>query len=158
MLMNFPGNQYAIALARVLIAGTYFLGGFALLSGEVPAGYAASKGIPAVATYAGFAVKLMDGFCIIVGFQTRLTAVLLALFTLGTAFIFHFPSPEDPYTFGKEITMIGGLLRLASAGPGEFSLGARRSGAAGQNRPPRDCMARRIIISSSCRPVPRAHS
>lgn len=124
-MLNSLENQYVIALARILIAGTYFLGGFALFSGEVPVGYAASKGIPAFAAYAAYALKLVGGFCIIIGFQTRIAALLLALFTVATALIFHLPTPEDPHTFGKEVTMIGGLLLLAATGAGAFSLDAR---------------------------------
>jgi putative oxidoreductase len=125
MMLSIFDNKYVHAIARALIAGTYFLGGLALLSGEVPVGYAASKGIPAFATHAAFAIKLVGGLCIIIGFQTRLAALLLAVFTTATAFIFHFPTPEDPYTFGKEITMLGGLLLLVAVGSGALSVDAR---------------------------------
>jgi putative oxidoreductase len=118
-------SAWQLALARILIAGTYFFGGFALFGGDLPIGYAASKGIPAFAVYLAFAIKLVAGFGVIVGFQTRLSALLLLGFTVATAFLFHWPSAEDPFTFGKEMTMIGGLLLLMVTGAGNLSIDAR---------------------------------
>jgi len=34
VMLGFLNNKYVVALARVLIAGTYFPGGFVLFSGE----------------------------------------------------------------------------------------------------------------------------
>jgi putative oxidoreductase len=118
-------NGYTMALARILLATTYFVGGFDLITGELPIGYAASKGIPSFAVYIAFGVKLVAGFAIIIGFQTRVAAILLAAFTLATAFLFHWPSEQDPYSFGKEIVMVGGLILLAAVGPGALSIDER---------------------------------
>jgi putative oxidoreductase len=126
-MMDFMDNKYTMAIGRVLLVLIYFIGGFALFTGNVPVDYAASKGIPAFMAYAGFTIKFFGGLAIIVGFQTRLAAMLLVIFTLGTAFIFH-PIGSEPgnYTFLKEISMIGGLLILAAVGPGELSIDGRK--------------------------------
>ena len=123
-MLNFIDNKYTMLVARVLLVVIYFKGGFSLFTGDVPVDYAASKGIPAFATYIGFAIKFFGGLAVIVGFQTRIAALLLILFTLGTAFIFH-PLSQDPNVFWKEISMIGGLLALAAAGPGKLSVDER---------------------------------
>lgn len=121
-------NPIVWALGRILLVMIYFLGGFALFSGEVPVGYAATKGIPAFAVWIGFGIKLLGGLAVIVGFQTRIAAALLILFTLGTAFLFHpFWVEGEWNTFWKEISMIGGLLVLLAVGPGEFSVDGRRN-------------------------------
>lgn len=120
-------NQYLMALGRVLLVLIYFIGGFGLLSGDVPVDYAASKGVPAFAVWIGFAIKLFGGLAVIVGFQTRIAALLLVLFTLGTAFIFHpFWVEGEWNSFWKEISMIGGLLLLAAVGPGALSVDERK--------------------------------
>lgn len=106
-------------LGRVLLVLIYFLGGFGLLKGQVPIEYAASKGVPAILVWAGFALKLFGGLAVIVGFWTRPAALGLAVFTVATAFIFH---PYPDMVFLKEISMVGGLLVLAAVGPGKFSL------------------------------------
>ena len=82
------------------------------------------KGVPAFAVYIGYAIKLFGGLAVIVGFQTRIAALLLVLFTLGTAFIFH---GDFGSVFWKEISMIGGLLLVAAYGPGELSVDGRKS-------------------------------
>ena len=122
-MLNFVENKYVIAIARTALVLIYFMGGFSLLTGNAPVEYAA-KGVPAIAVYAGFAIKLFGGLAVIVGFQTRIAALLLVLFTLGTAFIFH---GDFGNVFWKEISMIGGLLLVAAYGPGELSIDGRRS-------------------------------
>lgn len=123
-MLNFLENQYVVAIARTALVLIYFMGGFSLLTGDAPVEYAATKGVPAIAVYLGYAIKLFGGLAVIIGFQTRIAALLLVLFTLGTAFIFH---GDFGGVFWKEISMIGGLLLVAAHGPGEFSVDARRA-------------------------------
>lgn len=119
-------NKYIMALGRTLLVLIFFMGGFALLTGDVPTGYAAAKGIPAFAVWIGFAIKLFGGLAVIIGFQTRIAALLLALFTVATAFIFHpFWVEGEWNTFWKEISMIGGLVFVAAVGPGPLSIDER---------------------------------
>ena len=123
-MLNFVENKYVVAIARTALVLIYFMGGFSLLTGNTPVEFAATKGVPAIAVYAGYAIKLFGGLAVIIGFQTRIAALLLVLFTLGTAFIFH---GEFDSVFWKEISMIGGLLLVAAYGPGELSVDGRRS-------------------------------
>jgi putative oxidoreductase len=126
-MLDSVNNKYVMALGRTLLVLIYFIGGFSLLSGDVPTGYAASKGIPEFAVWIGFAVKLFGGLAVIIGFQTRIAALLLLVFTVATAFIFHpFWVEGEWNTFWKEISMIGGLLFVAAVGPGALSIDERR--------------------------------
>lgn len=117
-------QSWGLLVGRILLVIVYFLGGFSLLKGEVPIDYAASKGVPALLVWIGFAIKLFGGLAVILGFFTRWAALALVVFTLGTAFIFH---PYPDMVFLKEISMIGGLLILAAVGPGDLSIDARRA-------------------------------
>ncbi|MDX1572174.1 MAG: DoxX family protein [Xanthomonadales bacterium] len=122
-------NDVLLAVGRVLLVLIYFIGGFSLLSGNVPIDYAASKGVPAFAVWIGFAIKLFGGLAVIIGFKTRIAAAALVVFTVGTAFIFHpFWAEGQWNTFWKEISMIGGLLVLIAVGPGTLSIDQRKSG------------------------------
>ena len=106
-MLDFVENKYVIAVARIALVVIYFMGGFGLLTGNLPIDFAATKGVPAFAVWVGYAIKLFGGLAVIVGFQTRIAALLLVLFTLGTAFIFH---NDFGNVFWKEISMIGGLF------------------------------------------------
>tara|TARA_B110000444_G_scaffold238608_1_gene252331 strand:+ start:143 stop:538 length:396 start_codon:yes stop_codon:yes gene_type:complete len=120
MLDFMDNNKYTMLAGRILLALIYFQGGFLLfsdMSGVVM--YAASKNIPEILVTAAFALKLLAGLAIIIGFQTRLAALGLVIFTLCTAFIFH-PYPDG--VFMKELSMVGGLLLLLAVGPGEVSI------------------------------------
>lgn len=124
-MLDSPNSQGVVQLiGRILLVVVYFLGGFSLLSGNLPIDYAAGKGVPAALVWVGYAIKLFGGLAVIIGFQTRLAALGLIVFTLGTAFIFH-PYPDN--VFLKEISMIGGLLVLLAVGPGSLSVDGKRS-------------------------------
>jgi len=126
--------------ARVLLALMFILAGFAKLGGlEGTAGYIASVGLPlpgllAVAT--GL-LEVVGGIALAVGFQTRIAAVLLALFTLLATFLFHafwaVPAEQaymQQLMFMKNLAVAGGLLFVFAAGAGAVSLDARRVAAA----------------------------
>lgn len=119
MLEKMDNCPYTLLVGRVLLVLIYFIGGLGLLSGSVPVEFGASKGVPELLVWAGYAVKLFAGFAIIVGYQTRISALALVVFTAATAFIFH-----DLFgtIFMKEVSMIGGLLILAVTGAGKFSV------------------------------------
>ena len=76
-MLNFIENKYVVAIARTALVLIYFMGGFSLLTGNAPVEYAATKGVPAIAVYVGYAIKLFGGLAVIIGFQTRIAALLL---------------------------------------------------------------------------------
>lgn len=123
--MNFVDKQIEkshdifLLIGRISLVLVYFIGGFSLLSGQIPIEYAASKGMPAALVWIGYTIKLFAGFAVIIGLLTRLATFGLIIFTLTTAFVFH-PYP-DPI-FLKELSMIGGLVLLMSVGPGKYSI------------------------------------
>src|SRR5262249_9661429 len=91
-----------------------------------------SKGQPYANVLAGLTATLEagGGLLIIVGWQTRLVALLLAVFFAVAAFFFpyffHQPlGPQHTHNiihFMKKVSMIGGLMMLCAAGAGRYSL------------------------------------
>lgn len=124
-----------ILLARILLVVLFVLFGWSKLT-DFPGtvGYMASQGLP-VPTLAAAVVVLMEffvGLAIVLGFFTRPLAMLLALYTLGTAFIGHHYWTMDGaermanmINFYKNISIIGGLLLLCVTGPGRYSIDRR---------------------------------
>lgn len=99
------------------------------------AGYAASTGVPlaSIAVPLSGVMAVAGGLSVILGYKTRLGALLLALFLVPVTFMMHaFWKATDPMTamtqqimFLKNISMLGGALLLVQRGAGPYSLDAR---------------------------------
>ncbi|PAS98461.1 MAG: DoxX family protein [Candidatus Dactylopiibacterium carminicum] len=129
--------QNALSLAaRLLISVLFVPAGFAKLTGfGGTVGYIASVGLPLPELGAVLAiiVEIGVGIALIVGFQTRLAALVLAVFTLAASIFFHayWAAPAEQamvveLLFFKNIAVIGGLLGLAAFGAGGWSVDARK--------------------------------
>ena len=126
------GNDVVLLVARVLIAALFVLFGWSKLTGfSGTVGYMASVGAPAPMLSAIIAVvmEFFVGLLIVAGFYTRPLAVLLALYTIGTALIGHHfwtmtgaDQMANMINFYKNVSIAGGLLALAVTGPGRLSV------------------------------------
>jgi putative oxidoreductase len=119
-------------IGRFLIAALFLPAGIAKLTGFAgTVGYIQSVGLPSPTAAAVLAliVEIAGGIALLIGFQTRITAVVLAVFTFFASVFFHayWAAPADQafvaqLLFFKNIAVIGGLLVLASSGAGKFSI------------------------------------
>ncbi|HEX4872786.1 MAG TPA: DoxX family protein [Nevskiaceae bacterium] len=120
----------AIPAGRLLLASLFLIAGLGKLGQyEGTAGYMASVGLPAALLPAVIAFEVGAALLIILGWQTRLTALLLAGFSLLSALIFHsnLADPMQQVLFLKNVSIAGGLLLLVAHGGGAYSLDARRA-------------------------------
>jgi len=86
--------------------------------------------LPPPLAYAGaITVEVGCGLLMIAGYQTRIAAIVLALFCLATAVFFHtnFADPNQIFHFIKNMVMTGGLLQLVVSGAGAISIDDRHS-------------------------------
>ena len=133
-------NQYQSAFslaARLLLSALFLPAGLSKLFGFTgTVGYVASVGLPLPLLGAVLAVALevLGGLALIVGFQTRWAALLMALFTVAAGVLFHnfWAAPAEAFQvqqimFMKNLAIAGGLLALTAFGPGAMSLDAKRS-------------------------------
>lgn len=138
-----PQNA-VVLVGRILLAAMFILAGYPkLLDPAGTAGMIAGAGLPASTALAYLAglFELVAGLFILVGFQTKITAYLLALFCVFTALVFHsgpinvpdFPEGANGLLtmfnglmMMKNLTIAGGFLVLAAFGPGSISVDARR--------------------------------
>ena len=83
--------------------------------------------VPPLAYAVAVAVELGGGLLLIAGFQTRIVAIALALFSLATALSFHsnFADQNQMIHFLKNLMMAGGLLQVVAFGAGSFSIDSR---------------------------------
>jgi len=129
-------TQDTLALiGRILIAYLFIPAGFGKLMGFAgTVGYITSAGLPLpeVAAAIAIIVELGFGIALLLGFKTRFTAVVLAVFTVAAAVSFHkyWAAPDamkmmQTINFNKNIAIAGGLLALAAFGAGRFSIDKR---------------------------------
>jgi len=73
---------------------------------------------------------------LLLGWQTRISAFLLAGFSALSAVIFHadFGDQMQSILFMKNLAMAGGLLMLVANGPGSWSVDARLQAPSGRFR------------------------
>ena len=77
---------------------------------------------------AAIVIELGGGILLAIGYRARVVSLLLAVFTVVAALIFHrnFGDQNQMIHFLKNIAIAGGLLQIAAFGAGSFSLDARR--------------------------------
>ena len=110
---------------RVLLATLFLLAGLGKIGAfTATAGYMTSLGVPGALLPAVIATEVLGAIALIVGWQTRITAFLLAGFTLLAALIFHnnFADQVQMIMFLKNVSISGGFLVLLANGPGPLSL------------------------------------
>lgn len=135
--MNAQANAPLNLAGRLLLALLFLPAGIAKIGGFAgTVGYIQSAGLPlpTLAAVAAIALEVGGGLALLAGFQVRIAALALALFTLVASVFFHafWAVPADQVMvqqlmFFKNLAVAGGLLLLASAGPGAWSLDARRA-------------------------------
>jgi putative oxidoreductase len=128
--------SYLAPLGRVLIAFIFIAAGFSKF-GDIAGtmAYTASGGLPGVLGIAAAALEVAGGFAILLGWQTRAAALVLAAFTLVAGVLYHYLPAQglegfdqvlQLTMFNKNLAIAGGLLVLAAQGAGRLSLDARR--------------------------------
>lgn len=126
-------NDAMLAIGRVVIALIFVSSGiekFMDLAGT--ASEIGSKNLPYPDVLAVLTATLesVGGLLVIFGWQTRIAALVLALFTAVAGYFFHDfwhlpPGPQHTdmmIHFMKNLSIIGGFLMLAAVGGGHYSL------------------------------------
>lgn len=125
-------RQFGPLLGRILIALLFIPAGISKIAGfQGTAGYIASKGLPLpeVAAAGTIVVEIGVALALLVGFKARWAALILALFTVAAAVLFHnfWAMPADQQmaqqiNFFKNLAIAGGLLFVVAYGAGPKSL------------------------------------
>lgn len=122
---------YAAPLGRLLLSLIFVLGGASKFGNLAGTGaYMETAGLPAILAGPAAAFELVAGLAILLGWQTRLVALLLAGFCLVTAALFHnnFGDQVQMIMFLKNLGLAGGFLTLYAHGGGGMSLDSRKAG------------------------------
>jgi putative oxidoreductase len=118
-------NNASTLIGRSMIAIMFIIAGAGKITGYAGTqGYMESLGVPGLLLPLVIAVEILGGIAIILGYQTKIAAFLLAGFTLLSAIIFHsdFSQQMEMILFMKNIAITGTFLLLFVHGPGQWAL------------------------------------
>ncbi|KAA0920412.1 DoxX family protein [Aquicoccus porphyridii] len=130
----------AAPLGRALLSLIFISAGAQKITGyEGTQGYMEMMGVPGSLLPLVILTELGGGLALLLGWQARIVAFLLAGFTLLSGLLFHFlpglgmegmEAQTQMISFWKNVSIAGGMLMVVSFGAGAFSLDRVRSGAA----------------------------
>jgi putative oxidoreductase len=120
-------TRYLPVVGRLMIGLPFAMSGFGKLAtyGKTTAAIAAvGLPLPPLAYAFAVSIELGGGLLLVVGYQARVMAIALAVFSIVAAISFHnnFADQNQMIHFLKNVMIAGGLLQIASFGAGAWSL------------------------------------
>ena len=112
-------------IGRVFISLLFLLNGyFKILNYNGTIDWMESYGVPGFFLIPSIILEIVAPLLIIIGYKTKIAAIFLVAFCIGTAFIFHadFSNQIQINSFLKNIALAGGFIFIAVSGPKKFSL------------------------------------
>src|SRR6266403_2232182 len=126
----FKDNPHVGAVGRLLLAALFLISGLGKIA--MPAltqNIIASAGLPfpLLAYLVAIVIEVGGGILLILGYQSRIVASVMAVFTVAAALGFHrnFADQNQMVHFLKNISITGGLLQIVALGAGTFSIDSR---------------------------------
>ena len=85
-------------------------------------------GIPGFLLWPAIVLEILLPIFIIIGYRTQISAIILAIFCLTTALIFHFDFANQMQTiaFLKNLGLAGGFIFIASHGPKDWAIDRKK--------------------------------
>ena len=112
-------------VGRIFISALFLISAFNKifnLDGSI--GWMEGYGVPGFLIYPAIAVEIILPVLVIVGYQARIAAGVLAVFCLMTAFLFHFDfaNQSQLVSFLKNIGLAGGFLFIVANGTKDWAV------------------------------------
>ena len=105
---------------RILLSALFLIEGVKkLFFQEETIMYMEDYGVPEILFFPSLSLEIVFPVLLIVGYKTRFSASIMALFTLTVALIFHtnFDNQMESIMFLKDIAIAGGFLIIAANEP-----------------------------------------
>ena len=112
-------------LGRVLLSTLFLVEGIGKISiQEDVIMYMEDYGVPGILFLPALVLEILFPLLLIVGYKTKWTASIMALFTFTVAIIFHtnFSESMQLMLFLKDIAIAGGFMIIIAYGPSKISL------------------------------------
>ena len=112
-------------IGRILISALFLISAFnKIFNLEGSMSWMEGFGLPGFLIYPAILIEIVLPVLVIVGYQARIAAGILASFCLATAFIFHFDFSNQMQlvSFLKNIGLAGGFLFIVANGTKDWSV------------------------------------
>ena len=112
-------------VGRIFLSVLFLIEGIGkLFTQEQVITYMEDYGVPGILFIPAVIVEILFPLLLIVGYKTRLAALVLALFTLTVTIIFHtdFDDGMQLISFLKNLAITGGFMIVIAYGSNKFSL------------------------------------
>ena len=112
-------------LGRILLSAIFIINGIGkIFNYEGTIQYMENFDIPGYLIIPAITVEILFPILLIIGYYTKFSALVLSLFTLVLAVIFHtdFSNQMQLMSFLKNIAIAGGFLIIFVYGPGKYSI------------------------------------
>ena len=117
--------QIVEILGRVLLSAIFLINGIGkIFNYEGTIQYMENFDVPSYLIIPAIIVEILFPILLIIGYYTKFSALVLSLFTLALAVIFHtdFSNQMQLMSFLKNIAIAGGFLIIFVYGPGKYSI------------------------------------
>ena len=112
-------------IGRILISSLFLISAYnKVFSIDGTMGWMEGYGVPGFLLYPTIVLEIILPLFVIIGYHARVSAGLLAIFCLVTAFVFHFDFSDQiqKILFFKNIGLAGGFLFIVANGTKEWSV------------------------------------
>ena len=112
-------------IGRILLSALFLIEGIGkIFMQENVVMYMEDYGVPGILFIPVVIVEILFPLFLIIGYKTRLTALVMALFTFTVAIIFHtdFTEGTQMVFFLKDLAIAGGFMIIFAYGPNRISL------------------------------------
>ena len=112
-------------LGRLLLSAIFLINGIGkIFNYEGTIQYMENFDVPGYFIIPAITVEILFPILLILGYYTKFSALILSLFTLALAVIFHtdFSNQIQLMSFLKNIAIAGGFLIIFVYGPGKYSI------------------------------------
>ena len=112
-------------IGRIFLSALFLIEGVGkLFAQEQVITYMEDYSVPGILFIPAVIVEILFPLLLIVGYKTRLAALVMALFTLTVAIIFHtdFSNGMQLISFLKNLAIAGGFMIIIAYGSNKFSI------------------------------------
>ena len=112
-------------IGRILISALFLISAFnKVFNLDGSMGWMESFGVPGFLIFPAIVIEIILPILVIVGYQARIAAGVLATFCLLTAFIFHFDFSDQSQlvSFLKNFGLAGGFLFIVANGTKDWAV------------------------------------